>query len=263
MSITSIYEASRRSLSNQQAAINVTAQNITNANNENFSRRKIDFNFKSTGISSQNVERVHDKFLENQIRLENQEYGRANVQSSLFKNVEIIFGEPGEGSLSNVMEKFWNSWDELSNDPESEVKRILVGNSGEQLANSFNSLNDRMENLSRESASMAQDKVTKVNALIDQLGVVNRTANRSAELLDKEDIIINDLSKLINIQIKEDETGRKSVRSGGYSLINGSEVTKFSVISSDSGSLQKLEITTEKGDRCNFDYFRWGLVNFY
>ena len=134
MSITSIYEASRRSLSNQQAAINVTAQNITNANNENFSRRKIDFNFKSTGISSQNVERVHDKFLENQIRLENQEYGRANVQSSLFKNVEIIFGEPGEGSLSNVMEKFWNSWDELSNDPESEVKRILVGNSGEQLA---------------------------------------------------------------------------------------------------------------------------------
>ncbi|GIR96652.1 hypothetical protein CM15mP99_2870 [bacterium] len=33
----------------------------------------------------------HDKFLENQIRLENQEYGRANVQSSLFKNVEIIF----------------------------------------------------------------------------------------------------------------------------------------------------------------------------
>ena len=137
------------------------------------------------------MERVHDKFLENQIRLENQEYGRANVQSSLFKNVEIIFGEPGEGSLSNVMEKFWNSWDELSNDPESEVKRILVGNSGEQLANSFNSLNDRMENLSRESASMAQDKVTKVNALIDQLGVVNRTANRSAELLDKEDIIIN------------------------------------------------------------------------
>ena len=48
------------------------------------------------------------------------------------KNVEIIFGEPGEGSLSSVMEKFWNSWDELSNDPESEVKRILVGNSGEQ-----------------------------------------------------------------------------------------------------------------------------------
>ena len=28
---------------------------------------------------------------------------------------------------------------------------------------------------------MAQDKVTKVNALIDQLGVVNRTANGSAE----------------------------------------------------------------------------------
>ncbi|GIR96653.1 hypothetical protein CM15mP99_2880 [bacterium] len=84
------------------------------------------------------------------------------------------------------MEKFWNSWDELSNDPESEVKRILVGNSGEQLANSFNSLNDRMENLSRETASMAQDKVTKVNALIDQLGVVNRTANRSAELLERK-----------------------------------------------------------------------------
>ena len=260
MSITSIYEASRRSLSNQQAAINVTAQNITNANNENFSRRKIDFNFKSTGISSQNVERVHDKFLENQIRLENQEYGRANVQSSLFKNVEIIFGEPGEGSLSSVMEKFWNSWDELSNDPESEVKRILVGNSGEQLANSFNSLNDRMENLSRESASMAQDKVTKVNALIDQLGVVNRTANRSAELLDKEDIIINDLSKLINIQIKEDETGRKSVRSGGYSLINGSEVTKFSVSTVNSDSLQKLEITTERGDKVNINSGELGGV---
>ena len=36
MSITNIYEASRRSLSNQQAAINVTAQNITNANLEDF-----------------------------------------------------------------------------------------------------------------------------------------------------------------------------------------------------------------------------------
>ena len=41
MSITSIYEASRRSLSNQQAAINVTAQNITNANNENFLEERL------------------------------------------------------------------------------------------------------------------------------------------------------------------------------------------------------------------------------
>ena len=253
MSITSIYEASRRSLTNQQSAINVTAQNITNANNDNYSRRKINFTFSSKGLGGQDVERVHDKFLENQIRTENQEFGRADVQKSLFKNVEIYFGEPGDGSLTNVMQKFWNSWEELSNDPESEIQRLLVSNSGKNLTDTFNKISNSMESLSNETISMAQDKIIKINGIVEQLGTLQRTVNRSSDIMDTEDRLIDELSKLINLQIREDENGRKSIRSGGYSLVNGTDTTTFKVGSQQTDGLPTIVIKTERDDIVNIN----------
>ena len=253
MSITSIYEASRRSLTNQQSAINVTAQNITNANNDNYSRRKINFTFSSKGLGGQDVERVHDKFLENQIRTENQEFGRADVQKSLFKNVEIYFGEPGDGSLTNVMQKFWNSWEELSNDPESEIQRLLVSNSGKNLTDTFNKISNSMESLSNETISMAQDKIIKINGIVEQLGTLQRTVNRSSDIMDTEDRLIDELSKLINLQIREDENGRKSIRSGGYSLVNGTDTTTFKVDSQQTDGLPTIVIKTERDDIVNIN----------
>jgi len=253
MSITSIYEASRRSLTNQQSAINVTAQNITNANNDNYSRRKINFTFSSKGLGGQDVERVHDKFLENQIRTESQEFGRADVQKSLFKNVEIYFGEPGDGSLTNVMQKFWNSWEELSNDPESEIQRLLVSNSGKNLTDTFNKISNSMESLSNETISMAQDKIIKINGIVEQLGTLQRTVNRSSDIMDTEDRLIDELSKLINLQIREDENGRKSIRSGGYSLVNGTDTTTFKVDSQQTDGLPTIVIKTERDDIVNIN----------
>ncbi len=50
----------------------------------------------------------------------------------------MIFGEPQEGALSEIFDRFWNTWQELAKSPESQAARALVAETANLLSTAFN-----------------------------------------------------------------------------------------------------------------------------
>ncbi len=255
MSLSRIYEATRRSLLTQQSAINVTARNIANVNTEGYTRRRIDLSRLSLGFSGMNDKdtmQIRNRFVENQLWYEKQELGKHSMTEMLFQQVEGIFGEPSDSGLSNMMNEFWNSWTNLANNPESDSARTLVKDKSVLVANTINRLDKNLRNLQQQVASEIQQKVNEINGLVSQLETINKhiASNGSDDLQDKRDMLIQQLSLKIDIQVNESRNGTVTVAAAGSILISSGYTNQLQVETNQtSNGVFHIEIEMKNGNR--------------
>ncbi|MDA8227656.1 MAG: flagellar basal body protein, partial [Desulfitobacterium hafniense] len=126
-------ELSRRALASQQIALDVTGHNIANANTQGYTRQVASFKppypdrlpgfghdiSLGTGVTLDYIGRARDNFVDRQFRWETskQQYW-AGKQDALQK-VEGMFNEPSKNSLHDDLDKFWNSWSDLTKNAEN------------------------------------------------------------------------------------------------------------------------------------------------
>jgi len=189
-------EIGRRALHAQQAGLNVTGHNIANANTPGFSRRQIELvNATSAvnggigdGADAQTVVRQRSRFVDAQVRVQQQVLGHWQELERGMRSIEAIFNEPaGAGSseagsvfnepsgvgLSGSLSRFWNAWQDLANVPESGAARAAVRQEGEFLATTLRQSHGQLLNTQLELDQEVQDMVAEINDLIDQLASVN------------------------------------------------------------------------------------------
>lgn len=254
MSISSLFEIGRRSLAGYQSAIDTTTGNIANANNEGYTRRRVDLNNLNTSTSgfssfgnanTGTLERMRQKFAEYSIWRENHNLGKYDKTESLLKQIESVLGSEGDGSIQNVLNEFWNSWNDLANDPESDAVRALVKNKGQLLANTFNDAHSRMVNMQRQMTPEIGETVNTINRISNQLLEINQQlrVNQSPDLMDQRDQLINDLSKMINIDVKEKDNGEVSILFGGHILISENKASPLQANFDASNNLHSVSLT--------------------
>ncbi len=255
MSISSIFETSKRSLLTHQSAINTTANNIANVYTEGYTRRKVDLSKLSLGfgnMSEDSISRLKNQFLDNQLWYENQALGKESMSEMLLKQVEAVFGEPEDSGLANIMTEFWNSWSNLSNNPESDSARSLVRDKGIMLSNTFNRLDKNLKNLQRQTEIEIQQKVNEINQLVYQLGTVNKQIDtyRSDDLLDQRDVLLSELSGKIDVQVTENDSGTVEVLAGGNILISENYTNKLKMnMTQNKNGVFHADIKTIQGDK--------------
>ena len=255
MSISNIFETSKRSLLTHQSAINTTAKNIANVYTDGYTRRKFDISKISLGfgnMTEDSVSRVKNRFLDNQIWYEKQALGKESMSEMLMKQVETVFGEPGDAGLASIMTEFWNAWSNLANTPESDSAHSLVRDKGTLLSNTFNRLDRNLKNLQKQTGIEIQQKVKEINQLVTQLGTVNKQidTHRSDDLLDQRDILLSQLSGKIDLQVTENDSGTVEVIAGGHILISEDFTNHLKIITTQNkDGLFHSEIKTIQGDK--------------
>ena len=152
MSIARIFEIGKRSLLSYQAAIDTTSGNIANVNKQGYSRRRVDLSDLTAGIPGigriglgvnvENIERIRERMIEYQLYQETQNLGRYESGEMMLKQLEGIYAESSGAGLSNILSQFWNSWNDLANDPESQANHAVVKDKGIVLANTFNRIHN-------------------------------------------------------------------------------------------------------------------------
>ena len=259
MSISSLFEIGRRSLSAYQSAINTTANNIANSNNEGYTRRRLDirnvtslsgFSGFGSGVDATSLSRMREKFAEYSLWRENHNLGRYEKTETLLKQIESIFGDNSDGSLQNILAEFWNSWNDLATDPESKTLRALVKNKGQLLANSFRSTYTRAVKMQRQLDPEIRESVRTINKISAQLLEINMQLRRgeSPDLMDRRDQLITDLSHIINIDVREKDNGEVSILFGGHILISENKANKLEVSMDRSSNLYSAAITFKDSD---------------
>jgi flagellar hook-associated protein 1 FlgK len=246
------FEIARRALLSQQQALDVTGHNIANAATPGYSRQQIQLRATTpitnaslqrdigtgqlgTGVTVAGVNRQRDGFTDYQYRNEQHALGYSETREFEFERLEGIFNEPSDNGLAAMMDKFYAAWQELSRDGSSESARAVVREQGVTVADTINSMNRKLNELTADITKDLTTKVDNTNSLIRQIADLNGqikaaelTGQAANDLRDRRDVLVDDLSKLVNIEVYT-TNDEYAIVSNGMSLVRHTASSELSV----------------------------------
>lgn len=214
-----------------QEGIAVTGHNIANANTPGFSRQRLmletntpftaDTGQMQAGVRSGVTERVHDSFLLSQIRSENRELGRWEAQKEALDRVEIVFDESYGYGLNRAMSDFFEGWLDLTNNPSGSSERAVLAERGDFLAEKFRTANLDLSEIQTDLDAKIGNGLEVINRMTEQIadlnlqiGQVEIGEQEANDLRDKRDLLLRELSLMIDVSGYEDDEGLLTVTLG-------------------------------------------------
>ena len=247
-------EMGKRSLMAQSTSIQTAGHNLSNADVEGFSRQRV--NLQSfdplyrpdlsraeragqigQGIDVQNVERIRDELLESRIVAQTNQESYWATREKYYSMIEDIHNEPADISVRTNLDKFWESWQELSVYPESQSARQAVVSRGESLVGSIQQRFNSLEGIGKILNGDIEGTVDQVNTYAKQIADINAEIVRSKamgdnpnDLLDRRDLMVEELSSLVNITTDSRDSDEFMVHVDGHILVQGGIAREFAVV---------------------------------
>ncbi|NOU70004.1 flagellar hook-associated protein FlgK [Paenibacillus sp. LMG 31458] len=243
-------EISKRGILTQQAALTTAGHNVANANTPGFSRQVVKMVAaepiealslnRSTipgqmgqGVEFTEVKRIREAFLDKQFTNENKSLGEWTIRQDTLEKLEAIINEPTDTGLRQVLDNFWNSWQELSKQPDNLETRAVVKESALAVTDAFNHAAKQLKDLGADLNDNVTVKVTQVNTTLKQIAGLNNEifrveglGNNANDLRDQRDLLVDELSKVINVSVQE-ESGGYHVKMGNQDLVVADTATDF------------------------------------
>lgn len=299
--LTSTLNIAKNSLLAFQLATQVIGHNISNVNNEAYSRQKVvETTYPpspspvgpiGTGVRIDFIKRYFDVFLERNLNLKYTDLGLYNAEESGLNVLESLFNEVSEGvGLTTVLKNFWDSWQALANTPENLAARTQVLENGKLISEIFQSKFQGLRDLENQIGLKLKTMAENINKISSQIAELNlqitalesggKTAN---DLRDQRDNLIRQLSQLASIQYFETKEGAYNVVLGkGFNLVNLDRTWKLEISGTDlywvdtsgakvpisskevaSGELGGwLRLLEQLSDKYNYEYVSGNKINF-
>lgn len=237
-------EIAKRSLFTHQAALTTTGHNISNANTQGYTRQTVNFvaarPIEAVGLMRSNVpgqmgqsvefsgiERIREQFLDDQYMNENKSLGEWTIRSDTLEKLEKVINEPSDTGIRQTVEGFWNSWQELTKNPDSMTNRVLVKERTIAMTDALNDTSTKLKDLSSDLTDNITAKAQQVDTILDQIAKLNDEifrveglGNDANDLRDQRDLLVDDISKMVNVTVTEEEAGY-NVMMGNASLVQG------------------------------------------
>jgi len=220
-----------------QMGLNVAGQNIANVNTEGYTRQRPIFEASKpisfpagvfgTGVNLLEIARFRDAFIDRQYRDQNQVLGDMEKQSQSMDMIEGIINEPSDTGLHNEIENFFNSLQDLATNPESSSVRTTVREQGRALARMFNQTWNHLDQIRDNKNLEIIDKVAEANGILDRIASLNpqiatteALGNKANDLRDSRDLLLDKLSKIVDMSAYEDPVnGSVTVSIGGQNFV--------------------------------------------
>ncbi|MDH4120847.1 MAG: flagellar hook-associated protein FlgK [Deltaproteobacteria bacterium] len=232
----------KRALFAQQSGMSVAGHNIANVNNENYTRQRLDLEEQhprksrfGMGVDVQGVSRMTDQFTTKRLIAEHAMQGSLQLREETYVRLERIFSEMEGNGLRQSMNEFWNSWADLSTQPESQVYRQELVSKSRGMTDKFQGISQDLIQSRRDLNGRISEKVERVNQLAMQLARQNeavqqtdRGEGQANDLKDERERTLTELSKLVAIDWVENENKTIQVQmGGGWQLVNGRKSYKL------------------------------------
>ncbi len=233
-----------------QRALTTTSHNIANVNTEGYSRQTVDLSTRNpvligssyigSGVQIDSVARSYDRYLTTSVRDSNSTFYRLERFTALSSEIDNILADP-EGGISPLLQEFFTSVQDVSDDPASGTARQQLITTSESLVNRFSTFDSKLDQLTKNVSSDLHDVVDEINQIASSIVDINRAlseqnasgelSGQSSDLLDRRDMLLNELSKKTNINIINENENNITVMVGnGQTLLAGTELFGMSVI---------------------------------
>ncbi len=248
-------QSSLRALTAQQAALDTTAHNIANVNTKGYSKQSVELaaalpytlsaGLTQSGAGAQlgqgvdvlGFRRARDVFGDLQFRTQQMLSGDASTQAQALDQAQDLAGEPSDTGINALLAKYHNSWQALSDHPESTAAKAGLIGAAKSLATAINQLDSGLAAI-QTTASSQYTALTgtqgPVQASAAELATLNQSivdatarGQQPNDLLDRRDLLLDDLSQYGQVSVTDLGNGGISVQFGDAAapLVNGSTVT--------------------------------------
>ena len=174
-----------------QTLVDVTNQNIANANTPGFSRQSAVITASSpypipvfssagtpgqlgTGVQVTEINRARNTFVDFQMRNQLNTQGQVDAHRDALTQVEAVVNEPSTTGLSSTMTKYWAAWNEVANSPSDAAVRTNLIQQGVAVANGFQSTVAQYKQQQQDLDLQVGFAVTSVNTVAQQIADVNK-----------------------------------------------------------------------------------------
>jgi flagellar hook-associated protein 1 len=218
----------------QQAALNVISHNIANVETPGYSRQEAVFSSSPSlrlgagatadgqgaqlgaGVQVQQYRRLRDDFLDLQYRTQNMAAGQSDVTTRRLSLVQSSLATNTKGDLGKLLDNFWDSWQTLSSNPNDAAGKAGVVGAAANLAQRFNTLDSDLASSGAQATSDLNDMLSDagpIKGIADQLSALNTQINQVLgangspnDLLDKRDLLLDQLSQYGQVSVTPDPT---------------------------------------------------------
>lgn len=239
------------------AAMNTTSNNIANVQTEGYSRQQVTqqasnalrvfqtYGCAGAGVETLAIERVRDEFYDGRFWDNNAQLGEYDMKQYYMQQLETYFDDDGKSTgFKTVFDQLMvTGMQALLKDPSSDTaKSQFVGYAG-ALTEYFNGMAGNLEKVQKDINQEIKLKVDEINSIAGEIATLNKQINtieltgvKANELRDRRTLLIDELSKIVDVQVKETpiidannenrETGanRYMVKiAGGQMLVDGSD----------------------------------------
>lgn len=239
------------------ASLNTTANNISNADTDGYSRQHTvqqayealrtftTYGCAGAGVDTIAIERIRDEFYDTKYWNNQCLVGEYDVKQEYYAQIEAYFTDDSTtDGFRKIFDNFTLGLAEVEKTPElTSTKAQLIGYAS-SLTEYFNNLAGNMEDLQRSLNQEIKVKVDEINSIASEIATLNEqinvveisTGGTANELRDRRALLVDQLSAIVDVETTEinvidtnnpdRETGATKyiVKIGGNQLlVNGSD----------------------------------------
>ena len=252
-------EAGKRALLTHQLVLQTIGQNIANVETPGYTRQRVSIQATNpedmpvgllgTGVQVTDIRHLRDLFLSEQERDATKSLGQWSYKEKTLSEVEAIYNEPQENSLSDILAKFWDSWSELATNSDSISNRKSVVATANQLVAGFQQLSQKMSSLRSAADRDVTSMVTEINQKTAEIARLNQNIARSEvggnsanDLRDARDRTTKELAQLIDVRTVNKPNGETIVYMSGMAIVDGSRDFPIDYKTTNNGGTQSSKI---------------------
>lgn len=250
--MTSLLNIGKTGLYASKKSLEVTGHNIANANTEGYSRQRVhqttnmpvtkDGVLTGTGTRVKSINRVNDRFVEKRLRDSMSDGEFYKNRSEQLQQVEEIFNEIDNDGLNKILNRFFNSFRDLANQPDNETVRSVVRDNAALVVKDFRRISSTLESISNNIDNKIQRDIEDINQDVESIATLNRKIREleaiheeTGDLRDQRDNALKNLSEKIKVHTYQDERGNYVVTSPGLgTLVTAAQHQKLKAYNFDS-----------------------------
>jgi flagellar hook-associated protein 1 len=238
-------ELGKRGIVAHTQGLQTVGHNMSNAGVEGYSRQRVEMNPSpplyypqlnrentpgqiGQGVEVARIGRIKDMLLEGRIVAEENVQGFWETRDKYLLMLEQIHNEPTDHSVRTLLDRFWESWQDLSLNPTDLASRRSVLQKGKALTDGIHdrflrlkSVRDMIEGDIRGTVGRVNSLGGEIAALNSEIMKVQALGDNPNDLMDRRDRLVSDLSGIVDITVTYNDPGEMVVTTGGMHLVQG------------------------------------------
>ena len=250
-------EIARRGLTVSQQNIELTGNNISNASTVGYTRQRTltESLYPNThsrmnggvqigsGAEVVRIDQVRSQYIDRQLRNEYAALGQGTTRSEEMQYIESVINETAKsGTISTALADFYASLSKLSTEPDSQEVRTNLQQNGIKLCETMGYYYDQLVDLQNSYNDAMSVTVDDINDLCTSIASYNEEIHayelggqQANELRDSRNMLLDELSQLVNIRYSEDTEGKLTVSVNGTALVSHTDVTLLTATPDQTG----------------------------